>query len=236
MIYKCLLIDDEPLALNVLESYINSIPTLELAGKCSNAFEAMKILQTGSIDILFLDIKMPKLSGTEFLRTLRNPPRVIFTTAFKEFAIEAFDLDAVDYLLKPISLARFIKAITKIEGKTENQLPKDNIQVEQNKPFLYFRVDRKMVKVFLDDMVYVESLKDYVKIVRVNDRPLIVKQSISSLEEMLPRNKFIRIHRSFIISISKVKAFTQQDIEINGEEIPIGRAYQQQLKLLLKVE
>ncbi|MFI5163503.1 MAG: LytR/AlgR family response regulator transcription factor, partial [Sphingobacteriales bacterium] len=146
----CLIVDDEPPALKVLESYIKQVQTLELAGKCSNAFEAMQVLNQRSVDILFLDIKMPQLSGMQFLRGLRNPPKVIFTTAYKEYAVEAFDLEAADYLLKPVSLERFIKAVNKVCGR-QDSIP-DIKNEADNKPggFLYFRVDRKMVKVLLD--------------------------------------------------------------------------------------
>jgi DNA-binding LytR/AlgR family response regulator len=233
---KCLLVDDEPPALKILKSYVEEIDSLEFAGSCKNAFEAMALLQEMPVDLMFLDIKMPKLLGTEFFRTLRNPPKVIFTTAFKEYALEGFELDAVDYLLKPISLERFVKAISKLYSKSE--IPSINILEGANyrePPFLYFRVDRKMVKVILDEILYIESLKDYVKIVRSNEKSLVVKQSISSLEEMLPENQFARIHRSFIIAINKVTAFTHQDVEINQIEIPIGRLYNYQISKFSKI-
>jgi DNA-binding LytR/AlgR family response regulator len=229
----CLIVDDEPPALKVLESYILQLHTLELAGKCSNAFEAMEVLTQKHVDILFLDIKMPRLLGTEFLRSLRNPPRVIFTTAYREYAVEAFELEAADYLLKPISLERFIKAVNKVCTREdrieqyENDAPNGN-----SNAFLYFRADRKMVKVLLDDILYVESLKDYIKIMRKDEKPLIVKQSITSMDDILPANRFARIHRSYIVAIDKVTAFTQQDVEIGGIEIPIGRVYAHQVKLL----
>lgn len=238
MKYKCLLVDDEPPALKILESYIGQMDNLQVAGKCKNAFEAMSFLEQKQVDVLFLDIKMPRLSGTEFLRTLRNPPMVIFTTAFREFAIEGFALDAVDYLEKPFSFERFIKAVNKLNrwndalpspapkyapSSTKYTLP------SSDDAFLYFRSDRKMVKVILDDILYIESLKDYVKIVRSNEKPLIIKKSISSLQEMLPETQFIRIHRSFIISIKRVTAFTQTDVQVNGLEIPVGKHYSPQL-------
>lgn len=229
----CLIVDDEPPALKVLESYIEQLPTLELAGKCSNAFQAMQVLSQRQIDILFLDIKMPQLLGTEFLRSLRNPPKVIFTTAYKEYAVEAFELEAADYLLKPISLERFIRAVNKVcsrEDRIDN--PDKDVPNGNSGAFLYFRADRKMVKVLLDQILYVESLKDYIKIIRADDKPLIVKQSITSMEDMLPANRFLRIHRSYIVAVAKVTAFTQQDVEIGGIEIPIGRIYAHQVRLL----
>jgi DNA-binding LytR/AlgR family response regulator len=237
MKYKCLLVDDEPLALKVLETYINVIPTLEVAGKCSNAFEALKVLQQSHVDILFLDIHMPQLKGTDFLRSLRNPPKVILTTAFKEYALEGYDLDVVDYLLKPISLERFVKAVNKIGANIgANTQVGDNNSLPAN-PFLYFRIDRKMVKVFLSEILYIESEKDYVKIVRHNKlASLMVKQTISSLEEMLPRNHFVRIHRSFIVSVDKIKSFDHYDVDLDGHQIPVGRGYQDNLKLFIGKE
>lgn len=226
---RCLLIDDEPLALTVLENHIESIPHLEVIASCTNAIAAMQIMQQQVIDLLFLDIQMPKLIGTSFLKTLRNPPKVIFTTAYKEYAVEAFELNAIDYLLKPITLERLIKAVNKIGRESITPVTEENKILEQE-GFAYFRSDRKMIKVKYEDILFIESMKDYVKVVRLKEKPLLVKQSISSLEHMLPANKFVRIHRSFIVSIGKITAFTNHDIEIGGLEIPIGKLYSQQLE------
>jgi DNA-binding LytR/AlgR family response regulator len=228
---RCLLVDDEPLALKVLENHIESIPHLEIAASCQNAFAAMEVLQQQPIDLMFLDIQMPKLIGTSFLRTLRNRPKVIFTTAFKEYAVDAFDLDAIDYLLKPVSLERLVRAVNKISMDALPQ-PSEEKKILEQEGFAYFRADRKMIKVKYDDILYIESMKDYVKVVRTQDKPLLVKQSISSLEDMLPANDFIRVHRSFIVAITKIAAFTNHDIEIGGVEIPIGRLYSQQIERL----
>jgi DNA-binding LytR/AlgR family response regulator len=227
------LIDDEPLALKVLENHIESIPHLEVTASCSNAFVAMQILQEKTVDLMFLDIQMPKLIGTSFLRTLRNPPKVIFTTAYKEYAVEAFDLNAIDYLLKPVTLERLIKAVNKISIEPSTSITEEHTILEQE-GFAYFRSDRKMIKVKFDDILFIESMKDYVKVVRSGEKPLLVKQSISSLENMLPANHFVRIHRSFIVSIQKITAFTNHDIEIGGVEIPIGRLYSQHVGRLQK--
>jgi DNA-binding LytR/AlgR family response regulator len=230
MKWKCLLVDDEPPALSILEKYISMVSQLELTGKCSNAFQAMEILQQKKVDLIFLDIQMPKLSGTSFLKTLNHPPKVIFTTAFKEYASEAFDLDAVDYLVKPVSLERFLKAVNKVTKDVPVAAEKETVPV--NNGFLYFRAERKMVKVFLEEITYVESLKDYIKIFRVNEKPLLVKQSMATLEAMLPQHLFVRAHRSFIVSISKITAFTSHDIEVGNIEIPIGRLYAGSLQKL----
>lgn len=225
------MVDDEPPAIKILESYIENIPNLELAGKCQNAFEAMKILSEKKIDLMLLDIHMPMLLGTEFLRTLKNPPKVIFTTAHKDYAMEGFELEVVDFLLKPISLERFMKAISKISRSSEIFPEKDyeSIPSSPHNPFLYFRVDRKMVKVTFDEILFIESLKDYIKIVRQGQKPLLVKQSITSLEEMLPENLFARIHRSYIVAINKLTAYTNHEVEIHENIIPIGKLYGKQV-------
>lgn len=230
---RCLIVDDEPLAVNVMETHIANIPSLLIAGSCNNAFAAMEFLKNEHIDLLFLDIHMPKLMGHAFLRTLRNPPKVIFTTAYKEYALEAFELDAVDYLLKPVTLERMMKAVNKVSDSKALQVTEENNIVE-NDGFAYFRADRKMIKARYTDIIYIESMKDYVKIVRVNDKPLLVKQSISSLEAVLPTHLFLRIHRSFIVAINKITAFTNHDVEIDGLEIPIGRLYAHQLEKMGK--
>ena len=229
MIWKCLIVDDEPLALKIIKNYIDLVENLSIVATCSNALQAMEILKKEKVDLLFLDIQMPKLNGIGFIKTLVHAPKIIFTTAYKEYAVDAFDLNAVDYLLKPISLERFLKAVNKV---TNADTVSAQIIAPPKQGFLYFRSERKMVKVFLDDMVYIESLKDYIKIHRLADKPLMVKQSISTIEAMLPPDLFLRIHRSFIISINKVTAFTPHDVEIGNIEIPIGRQYNANLKKL----
>ena len=236
MSLKCLLVDDEPPALKILEQYISMVDQFEIVGSCNNAFQAMEMLQKNNIDVIFLDIQMPKLTGTSFLKTLPHPPNVIFTTAYKEFASDAYDLDAVDYLVKPFSIERFLKAVNKITRVNNVPAAKEKPMAIPGAGFLYFRSERKMIKVFLDDMIYVESIKDYIKIYRVNDKPLLVKQPISTLEAMLPKHLFIRVHRSFIVSVTKVTAYTSQDVEIGKIEIPIGRQYNAGLKGIFTVD
>ena len=217
----------------MLETHIEIIPSLKIICNGLSSFTAMGLLTKNNIDLMFLDIHMPKLMGHEFLRTLRNPPKVIFTTAYKEYALDAFELDAVDYLLKPITLERLMKAVNKISNVQAFDI-KEEQQVVDNQGFVYFRADRKMIKVGYHDIVYVESMKDYIKIVRMNDKPLLVKQSISSLEDVLPANLFLRIHRSYIVAINKIAAFTNHDVEIGGKELPIGRLYAQQVNKMAK--
>lgn len=233
MILNCLIVDDEPLAIKVLETHIENMPSLKIVESCCNAFAAMEALTKNKVDLMFLDIHMPKLMGHEFLRTLRNPPKVIFTTAYKEYALDAFELDAVDYLLKPITLERLMKAVNKISSTPVHEVKEETNMVE-NEGFIYFRAERKMIKVGYNDIVYIESMKDYIKIVRSGDKPLLVKQSISSLEDVLPASLFLRIHRSYIVAINKIAAFTNHDVEIGGQEIPIGRLYAHQLAEMAK--
>jgi DNA-binding LytR/AlgR family response regulator len=232
MNWKCLLVDDEPLAIDVLKQHISVVEQLEVVGACNNAFKAMEFLKEQPVDLMFLDIHMPRLSGISFVRTLQHPPKVIFTTAYKEYALDAFELDAVDYLLKPISLERFLRAVnklTQVAVKDPAAVPKPT---EGQEGFIYFRADRKMVKLFYHEILYIESIKDYIRIVRDGNPPLLVKQSITATEEMLPSNLFLRIHRSFIVAVHKIAAFTNNDVEIDKMEIPIGRMYKDQLNRL----
>ena len=223
MACRCLIVDDEPPAVNILKKYIQTVPQLEIAGACKNGFEALDLLNSTKVDLLFMDIHMPKLFGTELLRSLSHPPKVIFTTAHKEFAIEAFELDAVDYLLKPISFERFLKAVNKV-FKTDFPIAEFHTAPPA---FTYFRADRKMIKVFLRDILYLESLRDYVVVHLEEQKDLKVKLTLNHVERMLPANQFIRIHRSFIVSIEKISAFTKTDVEIGQKELPIGKSFTQ---------
>lgn len=233
----CLAVDDEPPALDVLKKYINSVNSLELAGTCADAIEAINFLQDQAVDLIFLDIKMPELQGTEFVKTLKSPPKVIFTTAYRKFAVEGFELDAVDYLLKPISFERFLKAVNKV---IEMQTPTGAIAngSEQspgmvNSDFIYFRSDRKMVKVAMDEILYIESLKDYIKVVTAS-KSIHTKHAISTLEENLPRQNFLRIHRSFIVAIDKIDSYNTEVIEIAKQELPISRMYRHEVERVLQ--
>lgn len=231
---QCLLVDDEPEALAILESYVGLIGHLELAGKCENAMQAFRVLQEIPIDVVFLDIKMPKLLGTDFVRSLSHPPKIIFTTAYREYALDGFDLNITDYLLKPIPFERFLKAVAKLTPNDPNSLHLEKEAFSPTKEtFLYFRADRKMIKVFTNDILYVESLKDYIKIVTTDAKPLIVKQAISAVEEMLPDSEFIRIHRSYVVAINKIKTYTATHLEVAGKELPIGRLFKKEVERAL---
>jgi len=234
---KTLIVDDEPHAIEIIEKYIENFPEIELISKCHNAIQAFQILQQNRIDLIFLDIKMPGLLGTDFIRSLKHPPRVIFTTAYQDYALEGFDLSAVDYLLKPIPFDRFLKAIDKVFAlyKVNNQKISiaEKPAAQKSDVFLYLRVERKMVKVNVDDIFWIESLKDYIKVV-LKDKVLISKQKISLLEELLPEEKFMRIHRSFIVSLSKIESYHAYSVELLGVELPIGRNYKTECHKRLK--
>ena len=232
-IIRCLVVDDEPPAREIIRRYIEQVPTLELAGECGNALQAFTLLQQQKVDLIFLDIRMPQLNGNDFLKTLKNPPRVIFTTAFSDYAVESYDLDAVDYLLKPIPFDRFLRAVNKAFEVTTNRVPEPAPAEERSsESFVYFRSDRKMVKVMLSDILYIESMKDYVKVYTTNGM-LITKQSISSVQEMLPERLFVRTHRSFIVATRHIKSFTSELIEIRNTEVPIGKLFRNEVLKVL---
>jgi DNA-binding LytR/AlgR family response regulator len=227
---RCLLVDDEPPALHVLQTHIENTNNIEIVGMCKNAVEAMDILHEKPVDLLFLDIKMPKLLGTDFLRSLTQPPKVIFVTAYREFAADSYDLDVVDYLVKPVSFERFLKAVSKARRQLGQEAPVQSEEFKRNPDsFIYLKVDRSMQKVLLADIVYIESLKDYVKLFQTNGKSLLVKQSISSMENMLSAHRFLRVHRSFIIALDKMTGYSHTGILLNEIEIPIGRLYKQQV-------
>lgn len=230
---RCLLVDDEPPALEVLAAHLREVAHLELAGTCANALEAFGFLREQAVDLLFLDIKMPKMLGTDFLRSLPHPPQVIFTTAYREYACEGFELDAVDYLLKPVSLERFLKAVAKAGKAEAGPAPAEPVYAANPEAFLYFRIDRKMVKVVLSTILYVEGLKDYVKIHTVQGPPLVVKQTINGLEEKLSESNFLRIHRSFIVALDKIRTYSARHIEVASQELPIGRLFRERVTAVL---
>ncbi|TPE43554.1 LytR/AlgR family response regulator transcription factor [Pontibacter mangrovi] len=237
---RCMIVDDEPLALDVLETFIQRLDNLELACRCNNAVEAYSCLQTEHIDLLFLDIQMPKLTGIDFLKSLAHPPKVIFTTAYRDYAVEGFELNAVDYLLKPIAFERFLKAVSKVSAPEAQQtaLAAPTAAAPAAAPpdykdaFIYLKADKKMVKVMLSDILYIESLKDYIR-VKTETKEIISYQKISFLEEKLPPEKFLRIHRSFIIALDKVQAFSASAVDIGKTEIPIGRFYKNEVLQVL---
>src|SRR5688500_14240859 len=225
---RCLLIDDEPLALQILESHIDKISGLEIVGKPGNAVEAIDMLHRRTFDVMFLDIKMPKIIGTEFLRNLSHPPKVIFVTAYREYAVEGFELDAVDYMVKPVSFERFLKAIDRLKRVMgEHPLTETKHYSTNPDAFVYLKAEKAMQKVLVNDISYIESFKDYVKLYFDNGKNLLVKQSIKAIENLLSEHNFIRVHRSYIVSISHISGYTNMTVKLSSTEIPIGRLYKQ---------
>jgi DNA-binding LytR/AlgR family response regulator len=227
---RCLLVDDEPPALEILRTYIDATPMLEIAGECHHAMAAFEFIQNNTVDLIFLDINMPKLTGTDFLRALPSPPKVIFTTAHRDYAVDGFELGAVDYLLKPYSLDRFLRAVHRAinpEQKHAAATNKETLTTE-NERFLYVRADRKMVKIMVEEIRYIESLKDYVRIF-LPERQVITKQTITALEEMLPEHDFTRIHRSFIVAVDKIDSYNLNAVFIGKTELPVGPLYKHEL-------
>lgn len=225
---RCLLIDDEPPALKLLARYISAVDHLEIAGQCNNAIEALGVLRHRPVDVIFLDIKMPRILGTEFLKNLSNPPRVVFVTAYREYAVDGFELDAVDYLVKPVSFERFLKAVTRLNMMMGREMPQLDAGLQTNSAsFVYLKVDREMRKVIVNEISWLESWKDYVMVYLDNGKHFLVKQSISAMENLLSDHKFLRVHRSFMVSLGKVTGYNALAVKIAEREIPIGRYYKQ---------
>ena len=222
---RCLLVDDEPPALEILRTYIQTLPGLEIVGECHHAIAAFEFLQHHDTDIIFLDIKMPQLLGTDLLKAIPQPPKVIFTTAHRDYAIEGFELGAADYLLKPYSLDRFLKAVHRALGR---ESMKGETYLPTGDRFLYIRADRKMVKIMINEIRYIESMKDYIRVFLVNGQ-VITKQTITAIEAMLPQEEFMRVHRSFIVAQKKITAYNQNSIFIDKTELPVGPLYKQSI-------
>ena len=231
-----LIIDDEPLALDVLETYISKMPELNLVARCSNALEANELLRKNQIDLIFLDIQMPQISGVDFIKALPNPPLFIFTTAFSNYAVEGYELNAIDYLLKPISMDRFMKAVNKaseqFELRNKEEASETGAPGVEGIEFFFVKADKKLVKVKYDEILYIEGLKDYV-IIRLEQGRVVTLQTMKSLEEKLPLSRFKRIHRSYIVSIDKIHAVdgTSVDVYEKGQikQLPIGKNYRDEI-------
>jgi len=219
---KCIIVEDEPLATKVLSDYILQVPFLELQGAFKDAILATDYLRSNNADLIFLDIHLPKLKGVAFLKTLSNAPAVIITTAYHQYAVEGFNLNVTDYLLKPFEFERFLVAVTKVKTlQTEKRKPDE---IEEKKDFIFLNVQKKKVKILFSEIVYIESQREYIKIVTTK-KEYISKMSTHEIESLLPANLFKRIHRSFIISVSKIESYTAEIVEVNGVSIPIGRGY-----------
>lgn len=223
---KCIIVDDEPLAIRVIESHLEKIPEIMIIAKCSNALQAIEILRNNSVDLIFLDIQMPELSGLEFLKSIQNPTEVIFTTAFRNYAIEAYEFDVIDYLLKPITFERILKSINKYYQRHSNTPNIVNVSTSQSvdSAHIYVKKNKTIFKILIKDIQYINSLKDYVKIF-TTEEVYITKQKIGTLEKMLPELMFIRVHNSYIVNIQHISSISPVSIGIKDEKIPIGRSF-----------
>jgi two-component system, LytTR family, response regulator len=219
---KCIIVEDEPLAAKVLADYISQVPFLELQGTFKDAILATEFLHDHTVDLIFLDIHLPKLKGMAFLKTLTHPPAIIITTAYHQYAVEGFNLNVTDYLLKPFEFERFLVAVNKVR-MTQKEKPEAN-EPEEKKDHLFLNVQKKKVKISFSDIVYIESQKEYIRIVTTK-KEYISKMSTHEIESLLPVQLFKRIHRSFIVSVSKIDSYTAEEVEVNGITIPIGRGY-----------
>ena len=226
-----IIVDDEPLALDILETFVKKVPEFELIGRCNNAAEAISMIDANKVDVMFLDIQMPHMTGIELMRSLDDPPLVVFTTAYPNYAVEGFELNALDYLLKPISLERFMKAVHKIKDHHSIQKENDN-ELNEDKDFFFVKADKKLMKINYNDITYVEGLKDYV-ILWLGDTRIITLQTMKSLEIKLDSKNFRRIHRSFIVNLNKIKALNGNMVEVEYKallrQLPIGKNYKDDL-------
>jgi DNA-binding LytR/AlgR family response regulator len=226
---NCLIVDDEPLAIDLIVDFVKKVPFLNLLGTCKNAIEANEKIHKNKVDLLFLDIQMPNLSGIQLMHSLEKKPLVIFTTAYSEYAVESYDLNAIDYLLKPFTFERFLKAVNKAYSLYDNNETKLSEQLTNKKSdkFIFINADYKKVKINLDDILYIEGLSDYIKIY-AGDKPILTLQSLKTMEEKLPEEQFIRVHRSFIVSLKKIESIQRNRIIIGKKRIPVGDNYKEE--------
>lgn len=230
--FSCIIVEDEKLASELLEDYLKDIPFLELKYTCTDALKVLEILQKEPIDVIFLDINLPKLKGFDFIKTLKKAPQIIITTAHREFALEGYELNVVDYLLKPISFNRFLMAVNKLR-MTDN-LVIQNAPIQQTeRAYIFINNNKKKVKIYTDEILFIESKKEYICIVTL-ENSYQTKFQLSEIEEQISKSKFVRVHRSFIVAIDKVTAFSTTDIEINSLQIPIGRSYKEMVLSILE--
>ena len=227
---RCIVVDDEPLAHQVLENFIARVEKLEWVAGFRNAIDAYNFLAEESIDLIFLDIQMPQLSGINFAKNLKDAPQIIFTTAYRDYAVESYEVNALDYLVKPIAFDRFLKAIEKLNSP-ENETP----QQGKTDTHIYLKADKKTFKVLVEDILYVESFKDYIVVHQTNGENITTYQSISQIEKTLNSDKFLRIHRSYLIALKHVHSFSATYVFIQDKELPIGRTYKEQVAQILKI-
>lgn len=231
MVTKCLIVDDEPLAIEIIENYLNQLDNFEIVAKCKNALQAFKVLEEQDVDLLFLDIQMPQLTGIDFIKALKKRPQVIFTTAYIDYAVESYELEVLDYLVKPISFERFFKAINKYVNLADSTITNKKIilsSLSEEKEYIYVKSNKKRYKISFCEVVYIESIKDYIRI-NMRNQKIMVKTTLTDFETKLPGHLFLKLHRSYIVNINHVTAHTAKDVEIGAIEIPIGISYKQKV-------
>jgi DNA-binding LytR/AlgR family response regulator len=221
---KCIIIDDEPLAAEVIENYLKEFSNVEHVGSFTNPLEALELIESGEIDAVFIDINMPKMNGLEFIRSIEAKPSFVITTAYREYAVESYDLDVLDYLVKPIPFNRFLKSINKLSMKFNAERSMENTHDSAEKSFIFLKVDKKLVRIKYNDIHFIESLKDYIKVF-TSEGDFLAHKSLTSITEELPKSKFLRIHRSFTVSLDKIEALEGNSVLLKGKRIPIGRKY-----------
>lgn len=222
--YKCYILDDEPLALNVIEQHLSKFSQFKVVGKSTDPTESLARLKDLQPDLLFIDIQMPDITGLEFIDSIQHKPYIVITTAYREFAVQAFDLSVLDYLVKPIAFKRFVKTIDKF---LDQYKPSPSAKASpDSEPSLFVKADRKIIRIDLKEILYIEGIKDYVKIVQ-KDQRILTKTSIGNFMELLPADRFIRVHKSYIVALPLIRAYSAQGIEIHNLSIPIGRVYKQ---------
>lgn len=226
-IIRCIIVDDEAIAREILESHIAKIDSVKVVASCKNALDAFKVINSEEIDLIFLDINMPEITGLSFARSMTRDIKIIFTTAYREYAVDGFDLQAVDYLLKPISFERLLQAVNKFMNERINTTPQGRTDNElEHEDSFFVRSDRKMTRINFDDILYIESLSDYVKI-HLQDKTVVTRETLSNIEERLPGKDFLRIHRSYLVSVSSIESFTNETIVVQKHELPISRSHKE---------
>ncbi len=228
--YNCIIVEDEPLAAEVLQDYIRQVPFLNLKAVCVDAIYAMEFLQKEKIDLVFLDVHLPRLKGLDFLKTLQHPPHIIIVSAYHEYALEGYEHNVVDYLLKPVEFSRFLMAVNKLKQSDSTGMSLSAGSGERAS--LFFNVGKKKVRIYLDEILYIESLKEYIRIF-TKTKSILTKYQLGQIEELLAKNNFLRVHRSFIVSRDKIDAFSATEVEVDAKRIPIGRSYKEMVQTSL---
>lgn len=231
---NCIIVDDEQIAREILINHLSQVEAVNVVATCKNAVEAFNAINSEQVDLVFLDINMPEISGLSFAKSINKDIKVIFTTAYREYAVDGFDLQAVDYLLKPISFERLLQAVNKFLGEHKAETPLSvSSEVSEEVAFIFVRSERKMVKIDFEEILYIESFSDYLKII-LHNKTIVTRETISNIEAKLPQKKFIRIHRSYIIRLSKIQSYTNEFIEIDKKALPISRSYKKDVLLRLE--